>query len=143
MRLILSLSVGALALTGLSACNRQSDEAVRNTFRTAALAGCQRGDANARAQMAQVGLSLDELCTCAVDRYMASATVEQLKADPNNPEGMQRVQAASLQCAQEMMSRAGTAPGATPGAAPTTNEAPAAPPSEAPAPAEGATENHE
>jgi hypothetical protein len=146
MRLILSLSIGALALTGLSACNRQSDEAVRNTFRTAALAGCQRGDSNARAQMASVGLSLDELCTCALDRYLATATVDQLRQNPPSAEAMQRVQAASMQCAQEMMSRANPTPGAAPGAAPTTGEAPAAPPTEAPAPAEGgaeATENHE
>ena len=142
MRLILSLSVAALALTGLSACNRQSDDAVRNTFRTAALAGCQRADPNARAQMAQVGMSLDELCSCALDRYLASAPVDQLRQNPPSAEAMQSVQRASMQCAQEMMSRAGGAPGAAPGAAPATNEAPAA--AEAPAPAEtGAAETNE
>ena len=144
MRLILSLGVGALALAGLSACNRASDDSVRNTFRTAALAGCQQADPAARAQMQQLGMSLDELCTCALDRYLATAPVDQLRQNPPSPEAMQSVQRASMQCAQEMMSRAGTTPGAAPGAAP----APAAPAGEAAAPApapaeEGAADTNE
>ena len=144
MRLILSLSIGALALTGLSACNRQSDESIRNTFRTAALAGCQQADPSARAQMQQLGMSLDELCTCALDRYLATAPIDQLRQNPPSAEAMQSVQRASMQCAQEMMSRAGATPGAAPAAPPTTNEAPAAPAGEAAAPAgEGAAEANE
>lgn len=131
MRLIMSLGVGALALTSLAACNRQSDDSVRANFRSMALAGCrQGGDPATRAQMSQVGINIDELCTCAIDRYMSSAPIDQLRGNPT-PQALQSVQAASMQCAQEMVSRAGAAPGATPGTPPGANAAPAAP--EAPA----------
>lgn len=127
MRLKLSMTVGALALAGLAACG-PNEASVRNTFRTAAIAGCQQGDPSARAQMAQAGISVDQLCTCAVDRYMQSATLEQLKQNPNTPEATSRLQTATMQCATELMRQAG---GAAPGGAPESNAAPAAP--EAPA----------
>lgn len=131
MRLMLSMTVSALALAGLAACG-QNEASVRNTFRTAAIAGCQQGDANARAQMAQVGLSLDQLCSCAVDRYMQSATLEQLKQNPNTPEATSRLQTATMQCASEMMRQSGAAPGGVPvsNTAPTVPETPPAAPAE-------------
>jgi hypothetical protein len=140
MRLIWSMTF-ALALAGLAAC-KPSDESVRNTVRAQALQGCRQGDPAARAQMSQMGLNLDELCTCAIDRYLASAPIEQLRGNPG-PEAQQAVQRASMQCAQEMISRAGATPGAIPGAAPATNEAPTAPEIAPAAPAEpGAAEEN-
>jgi hypothetical protein len=137
MRLILSMTLATLALGGLAAC-KPSDESVRNTVRASALQGCRSGgDPATRAQMTQAGINIDELCTCAIDRYVGSAPIEQLRGNLG-PEAQQAVQRASMQCAQEMMSRAGTTPGAGSGATPTTNEAPAAP--EAPA-EPGAEEN--
>ena len=113
MRLILSMTLATLALGGLAACSKPSDESVRNTVRASALQGCRMGgDPATRAQMTQAGINIDELCTCAIDRYVASAPIEQLRGAPG-PEAQQAVQRASLQCAQELMSRAGTTPGAS------------------------------
>ena len=81
MRLMLGMTASVLVLTGLAACG-QNEASVRSNFRTQALANCQRGaDASQRAQLTQAGINIDQLCTCAIDRYMQSASLDQLKAD--------------------------------------------------------------
>ena len=105
MRMILTVAATALAITGLAACG-QSDEQFRNTSRTQLLAGCQGGNASARAQMAQAGVDVNRYCTCAVDRYMQGASTDQLKQLSRNPgnadtdPGMQR---AAEQCVREQL----------------------------------------
>jgi hypothetical protein len=102
MRLMLSMAVGVLTLTGLAACG-QSEQSLRSSFRSQALANCQRGaDASQRAQLTQVGINIDQLCTCAIDRYMQAASVDQLKADANNPDPP-ALRSASIQCASEIV----------------------------------------
>ncbi len=132
MRLMLSMAVAAVALTGLAACG-QSEEAYRANLRTQGIANCQRGSNPAVAsQLQQMGLTVEQLCTCAIDRYMRGASYEQLKADQNNP-SPPALEAATAQCVAE---RVGQTPA---GAAPASNqplpspEAPAAPAEPAPA----------
>jgi len=124
MRILLSMTVGALALAGLAGCG-QSEEAYRANLRTQALANCRTGaNANpaAAGQLAQVGLSVDQLCTCAIDRYMRGASYDQLKRGQSNP-APPGLETASQQCVLEHVQRAG----GTPSAAPEANAAPAAP----------------
>jgi hypothetical protein len=143
MRLILSLSAGALALAGLSACS-QSDQAVRASAREGLLLGCRSGDASAQATLNQVGVSVDRFCNCAVDRYMQSASIDELRQLSRNRGGAmpQGLTTAAGQCMTEMMSQA--APAAAPPAA--SNAAESAAPGEAPAegaaPAEENTAEH-
>ncbi|HTU10639.1 MAG TPA: hypothetical protein VMG08_07030 [Allosphingosinicella sp.] len=128
MRLMLTMATGVLVLTGLAACG-QNEQSIRSNFRTQALANCQRGaDASARAQLSQAGINIDQLCTCAIDRYMQQASLDQLKQDANNPDPP-ALRATSIQCASELVRQS------TPAAAPT--------PGAAPAPAEPATEGEE
>lgn len=141
MRIMLSMTVGVLALAGLAGCG-QSEEAYRANLRTQALANCRTGaNANpaAASQLAQVGLSVEQLCTCAIDRYMRGASYDQLKREQSNP-SPRGLETASQQCVLEHVQRAG----GVPGGAPETNAAPAAP--EAPAPTapeeNGATEEN-
>lgn len=103
--MILTMATTALVITGLAACG-QSDQQFRNTARTQLLAGCQGGDASARAQMTQAGVDVNRYCACAVDRYMQGASSEQLKQLSRNPgsaasdPGMER---AAEQCVREQM----------------------------------------
>lgn len=128
MRMILTIATTALAITGLAACG-QSDQQFRNTARTQLLAGCNGGDAAARAQMTAAGVDVSRYCTCAIDKYMQGASSEQLKQLARNPAsassdaGMQR---AAEQCVREQMPAAAAA-----------NQSEAAPPEPAAA-AEGA-----
>jgi len=130
MRSLLMIAVGAVALTGLSACGG-GEEAFRTSLRTQALANCRSGsNAAAVQQLQQIGMTVDQLCTCAIDRYMRGATYDQLKADRNN-ELPAALRNATMQCMSEQVSRAGASlpgatPGATPGAAPAAPEVPAA-----------------
>ena len=110
MRIMLSMTVGALALAGLAGCG-QSEEAYRANLRTQALANCRTGaNANpaAASQLAQIGLSVEQLCTCAIDRYMRGASYDQLKREQSNPSPA-GLESASAQCVTEHMSRAGAA----------------------------------
>lgn len=120
MRLMLSMTVGALALAGLSACG-QNEQALRASFRTQAMENCRAGATPAaRGQLTQLGISADQLCSCAIDRYMRAASIDQLKQDRGTemPAGLN---AATTQCVTELVRRS------TPGAAPAASEpAPAA-----------------
>ena len=114
MRLILTMATTALAITGLASCG-QSDQQYRNTARTQLLAGCRSGDASARAQMAQAGVDVDRYCTCAIDRFMQSASTDQLKQLSRNPGSMsadQNMQRAAEQCVREQVPNAGATPAA-------------------------------
>ncbi len=128
-------AIGAIGLTlGLTACGG-GDEAFRNNFRTQALSNC-RGSSTPEvtAQLTQMGVTVEQLCTCAIDRYMRGASIDQLKADRNTavPPALRN---ATMQCMAEHVSRSGGAvPGQTPPTAGTTPPTPDA----TPAPAEPA-----
>jgi hypothetical protein len=119
MRLMLGMTFGLVALTGLAACG-QSEEGLRNAFRTQGTANCKAGaDPATRARLTEIGLSVDELCTCAIDRYLRTATFEQLKQDRSNP-SPPALERATAQCVADHATRSAT-PGApvnaaTPGA---------------------------
>jgi hypothetical protein len=133
MRLMLGTTIGLLALTGLAACG-QSEEGLRTAFRTQGTANCKAGaDPASRARLTEIGMSVDELCTCAIDSYLRTATFEQLKQDRNNPAPPALVRA-TAQCVTDHAARSGAAPDTGANAA---TAAPAAP-AEA-----GATEEHE
>jgi hypothetical protein len=139
MRLILTMATAALAVTGLAACG-QSEQALRTTSRAALLLGCRNGDASSQATLNQAGISVDRFCTCAVDRYLQSASVDELKQLSRNSSTMPPgLTSAAGQCMAEMMGQSTPAAGAPPAG----NEgalAPAAPgeaaPAESGAPAE-------
>ena len=126
MRLMLGMTFGLVALAGLAACG-QSEEGLRTAFRTQGTANCRSGaDAASRARLSEIGMSVDELCTCSIDRYLRTATFEQLKQDRNNP-APQALTNASAQCVAEHVAQSA----ATPAAPAAANEA-------TPAPAEAA-----
>jgi hypothetical protein len=128
MRLILSMTVGVLALSALSACG-QNEESIRASYRTQAMANCRAGATPAAVgQLRQMGVNAEQLCSCAIDRYMRATPLDQLKRESSNemPPGLTT---ATTQCVTELMRQA------APAVAPTPNEAaPAAeaPPAEAP-----------
>lgn len=129
MRLMLSMTVGVLAFAGLSACG-QNEQALRASFRTQAMANCQSGGTPAaRSQLTLMGITPEQLCSCAIDRYMRTASIDQLKQDRNTamPPGLNT---ATMQCASELMRR--PAPGAAPAATEAAPAIEAAPPAEAP-----------
>jgi hypothetical protein len=130
MRLMLGVTFGLAALTGLTACG-QSEESLRNTTRELMLVGCRNAPAADRAALAQTGVNVDQYCTCAVDRTVRSLTSEQLKQISRNPNAVPGMDAAAAQCMSELMPGAGTAGNEAAG----NNSAPAAP--EAPAAEDG------
>lgn len=138
MRTILSLGFGLVALAGLAACGK-SDEAVRSEARTRLTANCPRSATpEVTAMLAHDGVTIDQVCSCAIDRYMGSATVAQIKEDSANPTPA-RVSAASQQCVTELIAAAqshGTA--SLNETAPVANEAG---PADAPAEAAGEGDN--
>jgi len=135
MRVISSMIVGVLALSGLAACG-QSEQSLRASTRDQMLLGCRSGDAASRAQLTQAGVNVDQFCGCAIDKFMQSASTEQLRQISSNPNNVPGLETASAQCMREMMPQSTPTPGAP--AAP--NEAAAGPA----APAEaGAAEGNE
>jgi hypothetical protein len=145
MRLMLGMTMGLLTLTGLAACG-QNEQALRTTTREGLLLGCKNGDAATRTAMAQSGINVDRFCTCAVDRYMQTASIEELRrlnrtAGPNaTPPAA--FTAAAGQCMTEMVSQSTPAAGATPPAANEGAAAPSEAPAEGAAPAEENTAEH-
>ena len=131
MRVMLGLTMGLLTLSGLAACG-QSEQQLRNTTREGLLLGCRNGDASDRAILNQAGVDINRYCACAADRFIQSASAEQLKQLSRNPgaaaadPGMLR---AAEQCMREQMPP--TAP--TPAAANQSAAEPAAPAEGAPA----------
>jgi hypothetical protein len=114
MRLIWTMTAAALAVTGLAACG-QSEQSLRNTSREALLLGCRHGDASSQATLNEAGISIDRFCTCAVDRYMRSASVDELKQLSRNSSAMPAgLTTAAGQCMGEMVSAATPAAGAPP-----------------------------
>lgn len=117
MRSLFALAAGAVALSSLAACGG-GEEAFRNNIRTQALANCRGGsNAEAASQLAAVGMTVDQLCTCAIDRYLRDATIEQIRRDSNNqlPPALRN---ATMQCMADHVQRSGGAgSGSTPGAA--------------------------
>lgn len=145
MRLMLGMTMGLLTLSGLAACG-QSEQALRTTTREALLLGCRNGDASARATLNQVGVSVDRFCGCAVDRYMQSASTDELRQLSRNKGGAMPpgLTAAAGQCMTEMVAQSAPAAGA-PAAGNETAAEPAAPseaPAEGAAPAEENTAEH-
>jgi hypothetical protein len=104
MRMMPSMTLCALALAGLAGCG--GEESYRANLRTQALANCRNGsNAAVASQLSQVGMTFDQLCTCAIDRYMRATSYDQLKQDQNNP-APQALVTASTQCLSEHMQRA-------------------------------------
>ena len=138
MRIISSIGLGLVALAGLAACGK-SDEAVRTEARTRLTANCPRSATpDVTAVLTQGGVTIDQVCSCTIDRYMNSATVAQIKEDSASPTPA-RISAASAQCITELVAAAQSHAAATPGeAAPAANETG---PAEAPAETEGAADN--
>jgi hypothetical protein len=141
MRLILTMATAALAITGLSACG-QSEEGFRANLRTQGIANCKTGaNANgaAAAQLSQAGMSVDEFCTCAIDRYMRATPYEQLKQEMNNP-SPPGLTSAGMQCVAERAQR--SAANAMAGATSEMNAAEPAAPGEAANASEAAAEDN-
>ncbi len=92
------------------------------------LIGCRNAPAAERAAIAQAGVSVDQFCTCAVDRTVRSLTSEQLKQISSNPNDVPGLEAAAAQCMSELMPGAGAAGNEAAGneTAPAAPEAPAA-----------------
>jgi hypothetical protein len=131
MRLIWTMTAAALAVTGLTGC--QSEESYRANLRTQALANCRtgaNGEAGATAQLQQVGMTVDQFCTCAIDRYMRAASYDQLKREQSNP-SPPGLTSAGMQCVAEHVQQSGAG-----AAAPEAGATPAAPDAAPAAPAE-------
>jgi hypothetical protein len=129
MRLVMGMTIGLAALSGLSACG-PTEAQLRNTTREALLLGCRNGAAADRATLTRAGISVDRYCTCSVDRYVQGLTSEQLKEISRNPGNVPGLEAAAAQCVGELM------PAGASGAPTTGNEgAPVATEAPAPAPA--------
>ena len=124
MRLISIMTVSLIAIAGLAACG-QSEESLRTAFRTQGTANCKAGaDPATRAQLTEMGMSVDELCTCAIDRYLRTASFEQLKQDRNNPAPPALVRT-TAQCVTDHAARSSATPGAPANAAGPAAETPA------------------
>jgi hypothetical protein len=101
MRMISSIGLGLVALAGLAACGK-SDDAVRTEARTRLAANCPRSATpDVTAMLAQAGVTIDQVCSCTVDRYMRSVTVAQIREDSASP-APARISAASAQCMTEL-----------------------------------------
>jgi len=138
MRTIFSIGLGLCALAGLAACGK-SDEAVRTEARTRLTANCPRSATpDVTAVLTQAGVTIDQVCSCTIDRYMGSVTVAQITEDSASPTPS-RISAASAQCVTELVAAA-QSHGSTPAneAAPAANETGAA---QEPAEAEGEAAN--
>jgi len=120
MRTIFSIGLGLVAVTGLAACGK-TDEAVRTEARTRLATNCPRAATpEITAMLTQAGVTMDQVCSCTVDRYMRSVTVAQITEDSASP-APARISAASAQCASELVAAAQSH-----GPAPATETAPAA-----------------
>lgn len=130
MRKISAIGLGLVVLAGLAACGK-SDEAVRAEARTRLTANCPRSATpDVTAMLAQGGVTVDQVCSCTIDRYLRTATVAQIKEDANVA-APARISAASQQCVTELVTAAQANQSAPANeAAAATNEAP---PAEAPA----------
>lgn len=132
MRIISSIGLGLVALAGLAACGK-SDEAVRAEARTRLTANCPRSATpDVTAMLTQEGVTIDQVCSCTIDRYMRTATVAQIKED-SGVAAPARISAASTQCVTELVTaaQANRAPAENSGAPATTEAAPAEEPAEA------------
>jgi hypothetical protein len=124
MRIILAGAACAI-IVSLGGCGPGSafDNGVREQFKTSNVESCV---AAARGTPAAGQLDFPRLCNCAVDRYMAGKTTDELRnANPQDP----ALRAASEQCALEQLggaAGAGRAPAGEAGA----NEAGEAQPTE-------------
>lgn len=125
MRVMLGMTIGLAALTGLAACSK-SDATVRSEVRDLMLLGCRNGPAADRAAITQAGVNVDQFCTCAIDRTLRSLTSEQIRQISRSPNEVPGMEAASAQCMSEMTPGAGAAGNETAGnlAAPAGPEAP-------------------
>ena len=99
MRIFQTMMLGAVALGGLAACG-QSDEAFRASYRTKALASCNRGGQTAPNPG---NVDVNRLCTCVVDGYMRSTPTDRLRAEGDQSTPPAAAQQAMMQCAQELM----------------------------------------
>ncbi len=120
MRLIRTMALGAVALSGLAACG-QSDEAFRASYRTKAVEACNQG---ARSAPNSAGADMNRFCSCIVDRYMQATSTQQLRAERNQTTPPSAAQEAMMQCVRE---QGGAMSGAMPAPAPESSPAPPAP----------------
>lgn len=135
MRIMLTMGIAALTLTGLAACG-QSEASFRTTYRTEALRSCTAGaNSTNTAPLTQLGITVQGLCECAIDRYMQATPVEQLRREMNSTEMPAGVRNATIQCTTQLM----RAPAG--GATPTLPGAPSAEPAAPPAAPGAETEN--
>jgi len=105
MRILVAAAACAL-LVPLAGCNRMSDEEMRSSFRQHAVDSCvssSRGSPNASQ------FDWPRLCGCAIDRYMAGKSVNDLQnANPQDP----ALRSSTQQCAMEQVGGALGTPGA-------------------------------
>jgi hypothetical protein len=105
MRIISSIGLGFVMLAGLAACGK-SDDAIRTQARTQLAANCPRAATpDVTARLAQEGVTIDQVCTCAVDRYLQGATVAQIREDSASP-APPRISAVTAQCVTELVTAA-------------------------------------
>ena len=102
MRIITSIGLGLVALTSLAACGK-GDEAVRTEARTRLVANCPRSATpEVTAMLTQEGVTVDQVCSCTIERYMSSATVAQIRED-SAVATPARISTASTQCVAELI----------------------------------------
>jgi hypothetical protein len=97
------IMLAAGAILSLAACGPGSayDNGVRNGFRESAVQGCLAASRNAPPSGANV--DWNRLCGCAIDRYMANRSTDQLRhADPHDP----ALREVSQQCLLEQLNAA-------------------------------------
>lgn len=101
MRPILSASVAAMLAAPLAGCG-ESDDAFRSAYRARSVESCAAGARSAAAN-APAGLDFQRMCECAVDRYMANTSVEDLRAQEKQSQAPPAAQQALQQCLTEQM----------------------------------------
>ena len=112
MRIILAGAAGAM-IVSLAACGPGSafDNGVREQFKTTAVESCV---SSSRGSPAAAQLDFNRLCNCAIERYMASKTTDELRnANPQDP----ALRSATEQCTMEQVNAAAGAAGQSSGAA--------------------------
>ena len=103
MRPILAAAaIAAVAGSAALAACGESEAAFRDAYRTRSVESCVAGARSAAAAAASE-LDFQRMCECAVDRYMAETSVEDLRAQEKQTVAPAGAQRAMTQCLAEQM----------------------------------------
>lgn len=82
----------------------QSEAAFRAHYRATALAACRDGASSTDiTPLTAVGIGVDQLCICVIDRYLAQASLAELRRDIGRRDMPAAAREATAQCVTEMM----------------------------------------